>query len=58
MKTKKSKHKKIPLQLLAVRKANRDAEKELLGAGFHVRTKVVKNKKRYTRKQKHKGAGK
>lgn len=50
---KRKKNKAIPLQLLAARKGNREAEKEVLGEGFHAKTKVVKNKKRYSRKKKH-----
>ena len=46
--------KKIPDILLATRKGNREAEFEIKGPGFHSNTKVVKSKKNYTRKIKHK----
>lgn len=49
------KNRKVPLALIAVRKGSREAERELLGDGFHSRTRVVKNKKRYSRKAKHRG---
>lgn len=49
------KKRKVPLALIAVRKGNREAERDLLGDGFHARTHVVRNKKRYTRKAKHRG---
>ena len=39
----------------ASRRGNREAEQELLGPGFHARSKVHLSKKLYTRKQKHKG---
>lgn len=45
--------KKIPLELLAARKANREIERQLLGDGFHARTKIKKSKKVYSRKRKH-----
>lgn len=45
--------KKIPLELLAARKANREIEWLLLGEGFHARTRIKKSKKVYTRKKKH-----
>ena len=41
--------------MIAVRKGNREAERELLGDGFHARTHVARNKKRYSRKAKHRG---
>ena len=44
---------KIPLEILAARKANREAERLLLGDGFHARTKIKKSKKVYCRKKKH-----
>ncbi|MBO4588321.1 MAG: hypothetical protein J5711_05410 [Bacteroidales bacterium] len=47
------KKRKVPLALIAVRKGNREAERELLGDGFHARTHVAKNKKHYSRKAKH-----
>lgn len=54
---KKKKRKPIPDQLLAARKGNREAERELLGDGFHSRTRVRRSKKLYTRKRKHRGDG-
>ena len=49
----RKKKRKIPPQLLAARKANREIERELLGDGFHARTRAVKNRKVYSRKRKH-----
>ena len=49
------KNRKVPLALIAVRKGNREAERELLGDGFHARTRVRKSKKVYSRKAKHRG---
>ena len=37
--------------LKAIRKGSRDAEFELLGPGFHSKTKVAKSKKVYNRKK-------
>ena len=51
---KKKRKKKIPPELLAARIANRELERELLGDGFHSRTHLRRNRKIYTRKQKHK----
>lgn len=51
---KKKRKKKIPPELLAARIANRQLERELLGDGFHSRTRTRRNRKIYTRKQKHK----
>lgn len=51
---KKKRKKKIPPELLAARIANRLLERELLGDGFHSRTCTRRNRKIYTRKQKHK----
>ncbi|MBR1517827.1 MAG: hypothetical protein IJ620_06805 [Bacteroidales bacterium] len=51
----KKKKKKVPLQVLAARMANRELEQERLGSGFHAKDRAVRNKKRYTRKTKHKG---
>ena len=48
----KRKH-KVPIQLLAVRKANREIEQLMLGNGFHARTRIKKSKKVYNRKRKH-----
>lgn len=45
--------KKIPLGILAARKANREIEQLLLGNGFHARVRVKKSKKIYCRKKKH-----
>ena len=44
---------KVPLELLAARRANREIECLLLGDGFHAHTKIKKNKKVYSRKRKH-----
>ena len=52
---KKKRKKKIPPELLAARIANRERERELLGDGFHSRTRTRRNRKIYTRKQKHAG---
>ena len=49
------KNRKVPLALIAVRKGNREAERDLLGDGFHSRTHVKKSKKVYSRKAKHRG---
>ena len=51
---KKRRGRRVPDQIIAVRHANREIEQEMLGDGFHVRERAVKNKKRYTRKVKHK----
>lgn len=40
--------------LRATRKAQREEEFELYGPGFHAKNVAHKNKKRYTRKTKHK----
>ena len=40
--------------LKAMRRGNREAERELLGPGFHSTTRVHQSKKTYTRKSKHK----
>lgn len=53
MKNKKNKKRKLPAQILAVRKGNREAEREILGDGFHARTRTTKNKRLYSRKAKH-----
>lgn len=51
---KKSKKKgAIPLEILAARKANREIEQQMLGDGFHARTRIKKSKKSYSRKRKH-----
>lgn len=39
----------------AMRRGGRESEMELLGPGFHSRTKIHKSDKVYTRKKKHKG---
>ena len=49
----RKRNKKVPLEILAARKANREIEKLLLGDGFHARTRVKKSKKVYSRKRKH-----
>lgn len=45
--------KKIPHELLAARRANREIERLLHGDGFHARTRIKKSKKVYSRKRKH-----
>ena len=40
----------------AMRKGSREAERELLGDGFHAKLRVHKSKKTYTRKLKHKSS--
>jgi len=47
--------KKVPLELLAARRANREIERLLHGDGFHARTRIKKSKKVYSRKAKHRG---
>lgn len=44
---------KVPIEILAARKANREIEQLLLGDGFHARTRIKKSKKVYSRKRKH-----
>lgn len=39
----------------AMRRGGREAERELLGPGFHSLNRPYKSKKTYTRKKKHKG---
>lgn len=39
----------------AIRRGGREAERELLGPGFHSFDRLYKSKKTYTRKKKHKG---
>ena len=51
----RKKKRKVPLALIALRKGNREAERELYGDGFHARTHVKKSRKTYTRKEKHPG---
>lgn len=53
-KQQKKKRKKVPDNILAARIANRDIERMTLGDGFHAHSKQTRNKKRYTRKAKHK----
>ena len=51
----KKRHKKkynIPLELLAIRKGNREAEFETKGPGFHAKEKVRESKKVYRRNNK------
>lgn len=38
----------------AVRKADREAEMQLLGPGFHSMNRIHRSKKSYSRKEKHK----
>lgn len=45
--------KKVPLELLAARRANREIERLLHGDGIHARTRIKKSKKVYSRKRKH-----
>lgn len=40
--------------LKAMRRGNREAERELLGPGFHSFNRLHESKKTYTRKVKHK----
>ena len=47
------KNKKVPLEILAARRANREIERMLQGDGFHVRTRIKKSKKVYSRKMMH-----
>ncbi|MBQ7711624.1 MAG: hypothetical protein IJT39_07355 [Bacteroidales bacterium] len=49
----RKRNKKIPLEILAARRANREIEQLLHGDGFHARTRVRKSKKVYCRKRKH-----
>ncbi len=39
----------------AVRKADREAEMQLLGPGFHSMNRIHRSKKSYSRKEKHRG---
>lgn len=50
---KRKRNKKVPMELLAARKANREMERLMLGDGFHARTRIKKSKKVYSRKAKH-----
>lgn len=50
---KRKRNKKVPMELLAARKANREMERLMLGDGFHARTRIKKSKKVYSRKTKH-----
>lgn len=47
------KNKKVPIEILAERRANREIEQLLLGNGFHARTRIKKSKRVYCRKRKH-----
>lgn len=47
------KNRKVPIEILAARKANREIEQLLLGNGFHARTRIKKSKRVYCRKRKH-----
>ena len=47
------KNKKVPIEILAARKANRELEQLLFGEGFHSCTRIKRNKKTYCRKRKH-----
>ncbi|MBQ4377368.1 MAG: hypothetical protein II793_06710 [Bacteroidales bacterium] len=44
------------MEIIAARIANRELERQSLGDGFHARVRAVRNRKRYTRKSKHKNA--
>lgn len=55
MKSKKKKS-QVPLQILAARLGSRLAEREIRGDGFHSHTQVVRSRKLYTRKRKHKNS--
>lgn len=50
---KAKRNKKVPLEILAARRANREIEQLLLGDGFHARARIMKSKKVYCRKRKH-----
>lgn len=39
----------------AVRKADREAEMQLMGPGFHSMNRIHRSKKSYSRKEKHRG---
>lgn len=47
------KNKKVPIEIIAARKANRELEHLLYGEGFHSRTRIKRSKKTYCRKRKH-----
>ena len=53
---KKKKNRRVPDEIIAARMAMREMERETLGDGFHARTRMARNKKRYTRKAKHKNS--
>ncbi len=55
---KKMKNSAITLDdyIKAMKKGGREAEKELMGPGFHATHRVHRSKKTYTRKAKHKDA--
>lgn len=44
---------KVPIEILAARKANREIEQLLFGDGFHARTRIMRSRKAYCRKKKH-----
>lgn len=54
---KKAKNNRITLDdyIKAIKVGNREAEKDLLGPGFHAVHHIHRSKKIYTRKDKHKG---
>jgi len=57
MKKKRQTTKSLTMEdyIKAAKRGNREAEQELLGPGFHSKTRIHKSKKLYTRKHKHKG---
>lgn len=54
MKKKKKQSTNLDDVIKAMRRGNREGEKELRGPGFHAIHKVHVSKKTYTRKSKHK----
>ena len=46
----KRKH-KLPIELIAARKGNRDGEFEVFGPGFHCKDRAVSSRKKYNRKK-------
>ena len=59
MKQRRDRKKQVTLDdyIRASRRGNREAEQEMLGPGFHARSRVHVSKKLYTRKRKHRGGG-
>lgn len=56
-KKKKKKWDQTEATIKGLRRANRELEFEVLGPGFHSKSKVWASKKEYKRKPKHKGSG-